>query len=327
MIVNIQILRAFAAIIVVLVHAQDWVVKNNFSYGAYEYLTFNVRYWGNFGVDLFFVISGYIMFMINSKKHRSPVEFLINRIQRIVPIYWLLTFVLFALYLALPSLFRVSGYNLEHVVTSLFFVSHFFGYEVPAVYVGWTLEYELFFYLIFAFTLFIKTKDIYRLSLLTIVFIGAIYANWYSPIAIEFLYGGAIFIFFNHFQYLKNYKNNLFWLPLILAIGFVIYHANINQSERYIYWGIPSAIIVCSAMLIHNINNKLLIELGNASYSIYLLQVFGLPMMTKILIKLTPNMPGIYVFAIISIFSIIAGYIFYRLIETNINHLFRKKLL
>lgn len=324
MITNIQILRAFAAIIVVLVHAQDWVVKNNFSYENYEYLTFNIRYWGNFGVDLFFVISGYIMFMINSKKHRSPIEFLINRIQRIVPIYWLLTFVLFTLYITLPSLFRVSGYSLEHVVTSLLFVSHFFGYEVPALYVGWTLEYELFFYLIFALTLFIKIKDIYRLLILTLIFISAIYVNWYSSIAIEFLYGGVIFILFDRLQCLKGYQNNFFWVPLILAMIFVIYHAHIDQTERYIYWGIPSAIILCSAILIPNINIKLLIELGNASYSIYLVQVFGLPMMTKILIKITPDMPGIFVFISISIFSILLGYIFYQLIEKNINRIFKR---
>lgn len=324
MIINIQILRALAAIIVIFVHAQDWVIKNGFSYGDYENLTFNVRYWGNVGVDLFFVISGYIMFMINSKKQRDSLDFLINRILRIVPIYWLLTFCIFILYLILPSLFRATTYGVEQVLTSLFFISHFWGYEVPALYVGWTLEYEVFFYVLFSLTLLFRINNIYRLLILLIIFSISVYFSWYSSIAFDFLYGGVIFIMFDKFKWLKNYKNNFFWVLIILAFAYIFYHAHIDQSDRYIYWGIPSAIILFSSLMIKEIKSVVLSQLGDASYSIYLMQVFTLPAMTKVLVKLTPNMPGILVFLIISIFSIFVGYLFYWLIERNLNLLVKK---
>ena len=89
MIKNIQVLRAFAAIVVVMYHAVGLVEDYGFSYSSYKFLTFNVGYWGSFGVDIFFIISGYIMFMIQDKKNKSPFEFAIDRIKRIVPLYWL----------------------------------------------------------------------------------------------------------------------------------------------------------------------------------------------------------------------------------------------
>src|SRR3954469_22669081 len=123
-IIAIQILRAVAALGVVLVHAGV-----NSSYWGKIELPWAQQ--GNAGVDLFFVISGFIMVFISWDKFAcrgASLTFFIGRIVRIGPLYWLITtiFVLFGTY---PLLKIIGSY--------LFFWTG----EGPIIYLGWTLNY------------------------------------------------------------------------------------------------------------------------------------------------------------------------------------------
>ncbi|MCW1512823.1 acyltransferase family protein, partial [Acinetobacter baumannii] len=87
MINNIQALRAFAALNVVFYH----IIGASISYDLPTSSFLFIKEWGQNGVDIFFVISGFIMVFIQEKNRKSSFEFIKNRVERIVPVYWLLT--------------------------------------------------------------------------------------------------------------------------------------------------------------------------------------------------------------------------------------------
>lgn len=327
MITNIQALRAYAAIIVVLYHSVGLASDYGFEYGNLGFLTFNVEHWGSVGVDIFFVISGYIMFMINNKRQQSPTEFIINRIKRIVPIYWLLVLSITVIFYIAPSIFRSLSLDITYILSSLFFISRYFGYEYPVLYVGWTLEYEMFFYLIFAILLFNrKISQNFQISLMLLVFIISFYLNINKTIVFEFIYGGVIYIILNKYDLINKYgKNNFYWLIIILSSFYLAITPSPSESTRYLLWGIPSLLIFTSLLFVREIKIKFISHLGDASYSIYLIQVFTLPLIAKIFTKIIPNINAIYIFLLSSIFTIYIGYIFYILVERNINVLISKK--
>jgi exopolysaccharide production protein ExoZ len=186
---GIQYLRAFAALAVVVFHAAERT-GHAFAIGAA-------------GVDVFFVISGFIMWVIVERRPVSPGRFLAERIRRIVPVYWLATGVMVAGGLAglFPNLVLTAG----HVAASLFFVparSPSSGQLWPVLVQGWTLNYEMFFYLIFAACLMLRPRI--RFAVMAAVFcllvaIGLVVQSAASllvaytrPIILEFVAGMGI---------------------------------------------------------------------------------------------------------------------------------------
>lgn len=326
MILNIQFLRAYAAIIVVLYHAAKIVPDYGFSYRNLSWLTFSVGDWGAFGVDLFFVISGYIMFMINDKRPQTPVEFITNRVKRIVPLYWVLTFLIGFLFLIMPSAFRNLEVNLEHIISSLFFISNHFNYDYPSLYVGWTLEYEMFFYLVFGMILFLKNiKPIQQILLLTFIFSISITFDLSKSIIFEFVYGGVLFIIFKKHDVLSRLGNNNYWWILGIAASIFVVIPDSVENFRHIFWGVPAALIFISIMLVKEIKFNFIQKLGDASYSIYLIQVFTLPLFCKILSKFALGVNAFFIFLLISLLTIISGYVCYLIVERNLNSLLKYK--
>lgn len=324
---NIQALRAYAAIIVVLYHATAMAADYGFSYGDFKWLTFDIERWGAFGVDIFFVISGYIMFMINAKRQQTPLEFITNRVKRIVPIYWILTLLIAFMFLMAPSSFKSLNLSSEHILSSLFFISKYFNYDFPSLYVGWTLEYEMFFYLVFGLILLFKnTKQIYQILLLTLVFSLSIAFDLSKTIIFEFIFGGLVFLLFNRYNITNRFGNNNAWWIVAIVASIFVGVVDSNEEIRYLVWGVPASLIFISLILVKEINLKLPQKLGDASYSIYLIQVFTLPLSCKILSKIAPDLNGFITYISISLFTIAIGYIFYVVIERNINALFKKRL-
>lgn len=149
MIVNIQALRALAALLVVCVHMAAFGTLLGWSQRATVF--------GNCGVDLFFVISGFIMMHTVMTRPTSASAFLANRIVRVVPLYWLTTVAVFALALAAPSLLGETRADWRALALSLAFVPFDRGGGVvePLFFLGWTLNYEMFFYAGFAVALWV----------------------------------------------------------------------------------------------------------------------------------------------------------------------------
>lgn len=158
---------------------------------------------GAAGVDVFFVISGFIMWVISDRRPVTPQRFLLDRLKRIAPSYWLVTGIMVAG--AIAGLFPNLQLSAGHLLGSLFFIpvrSPSTGEIWPVLVQGWTLNFEMFFYVLFAGALFLPRA--WRLLFLTVVFglffaAGLIWdpqsaalATYTRPIILEFL--GGVFI-------------------------------------------------------------------------------------------------------------------------------------
>lgn len=147
MLLNIQALRAMAALLVVLVHLET--LGRPLGVGKEIFDLFAV------GVDLFFVISGFIMVHTTSRRAISPGHFMLDRLLRVAPLYWTLTFAVFAVALFWPALLGATRADWGDLLRSLAFVPYerADGTIRPILFVGWTLNLEMAFYLVFAVAL------------------------------------------------------------------------------------------------------------------------------------------------------------------------------
>src|SRR5260221_11021391 len=200
MLVYIQILRLFAAVAVVAFHALG-VAPNGFEVPE-STISFVMSYGGR-GVDLFFVISGFIIFYSTHSAKLTPAEFLRRRVERIVPLYFLVIFAVTILAMVVPATFDTPDwYTARHIAKSLAFIVFTDG-EMPVVYVGWSLEYEMYFYLTVAL-LMALTRDVWRniaLGFSALVIVGRIpgvdaalgnYAFFVDPMILEFVLGVVV---------------------------------------------------------------------------------------------------------------------------------------
>src|ERR1041384_763192 len=158
---NLHLLRAFAALAVVYFHITS---PNGLN------LSPNI---GSHGVDMFFVISGFIIAAIGA---RSPDRFLVRRFIRIVPFYWTATLAIFALSALVPQYFHSTRPDVVQLVCSLFFVPRQTSYSgmVPTLLLGWSLNYEMYFYVLFALALAIAPRIAPLTCSMAIVTIGLV---------------------------------------------------------------------------------------------------------------------------------------------------------
>jgi hypothetical protein len=135
---SIRTLRGLAALLVVGFHAAEKAG-----------LSFKV---GAIGVDLFFVISGFIIWVVTAQRPATPGTFLLNRAIRVVPLYWTITLLVAGLALLVPSLLASRVLDPARLLASLLFIPHLdaAGMPWPLLAPGWTLNHEAFFYLVFA---------------------------------------------------------------------------------------------------------------------------------------------------------------------------------
>lgn len=285
MIYNLQYMRALAALLVVLYHGQT--IWNEFA--TQKLALFDA---GAGGVDVFFVISGLIMWVTTRDDRHSAGAFIRNRLIRIVPLYWLMTAFKLALVLALPFL---TDLQLEpaHVAASFAFVAWpepGTGIYAPLLQPGWTLNLEMFFYVAFAAALWLPVR--YRplaicgfLALCTVAGLGAaentLGAFYGSPIVLEFAAGIVLA------AYLEPWTRKL-PLPrlvyaLIALLGLVLLVTLPWQQAvgfgRLWVWGLPALLLVAGAYLHERSGKPVIITpwaiLGNASYALYLVHPFA----------------------------------------------------
>ena len=152
--VSIQCLRGVAALLVLFFHAQNAVATRLPGRSALAGF-FALGQLGSIGVDVFFVISGFIMVHVSADqfgRRGAGREFLVRRVIRIVPLYWLVTAFMVALLLFVPQAFGTLRFRLGHAVSSFLFLptTNSYGEMVPVLGVGWTLTYEMIFYVLFA---------------------------------------------------------------------------------------------------------------------------------------------------------------------------------
>jgi len=275
---SIQHLRALAAIGVLVFHAAD---RTGWAFGV-----------GGAGVDVFFVISGLIMWVISARRPPTPGDFLRRRAARIVPLYWLVTMGLAGAWLAAPGLFPNLKPTPEHVIQSLLFVPHLDpdGVAAPLVAPGWTLNYEVFFYLVFALVLAAPGRM--RIGLLTAI-LGAlalvglvlrpehpIAAAWTSPLLLEFLAGVWLGKAWTAGRTPSAAVSGLLLALGVAALTGVALSGIDVEPLRVFLWGGPALLIVAGALGLeaHGLAPRwpALRFLGDASYSIYLVHALAI---------------------------------------------------
>lgn len=318
----IEATRGIAAALVVLYHVARHLDKAEISDFWIKIFQF-----GHSGVDLFFVISGFIIFHVHQKdigKRNALPGYAIRRITRIYPIYWLAL----GATIALSILGANPPPNLNSVLASvLLFPSD----QEPLLGVAWTLQFEIFFYLLFAALIFNKRIGLIIVSawMLLIIIqsvtklsIPAIPKFIFSLYNIQFIFGILTSIAVNH--YIKTPKVNLIALGCsIFGIAAALENFGLvngySDSMRLIYGGAASLLIAGCASRKHaktKIPNWLK-HLGSASYSIYLFQFIFIGITWKMLSFLELNQPifSTPIFIALSFAGILGGVFISRTIE------------
>jgi exopolysaccharide production protein ExoZ len=285
----IQMLRGVAASLVVFNHfgavmalapRRSWINDSGLS---------NL---GNSGVDLFFVISGFIMVYTTTgwSGGKDSLKFLRRRVQRIYPLYWLWTTVLLALWVSGIAL-KTHHYTVKYLICSYLLVpSKLDGDFRPFLSQGWTLSYEMLFYLIFAVGIRIgfdrwrpaflagAFATVYLLGRLLPLDSGPRYLVS-QPILLEFLFGVLVAEALQRMPASGDTRRARAIALLLMVggslalVGTVPFHVPLRV--RFLAFGLPAMCIVCgAAMMGTSPGNRLLVYLGDASYSIYLTHFF-----------------------------------------------------
>src|SRR4051794_6106098 len=318
---GIQALRAVAALLVVAYHAVEHWTAHRPGYGPGQY-------WpnGSAGVDVFFVISGLVMTISvrrNAGRSRPTWTFAQDRIIRIVPLYWFVTTLKITAVVALPSL--VANVNLDplYVAGSYALLPLYEGNRLiePVLPVGWTLTYEMFFYILVAASLLLRTP-LTRICA-PVLMVVAIYAittssqGFANTIVLEFLFGIAIGNAIPRLQALA---------PILgLSLGAFAFVAllimpPIDTLARPLTWGVPAAVIVAAAvsteMTLRRLMPRWLLTAGNASYATYLTHGFVVPAVFLFTRSIAFDSVGLAAAIILSLFfSGIVGQVFHSVIE------------
>lgn len=276
----IQVLRAIAALMVLAFH----LAKELEASGT----AFPNLYIGAAGVDLFFVISGFVMAHASAPHYGASgagATFLARRLVRIVPLYWAVTSIA-AVYLFLghPDLLS-ADFSWAALMASFFFIPfpRPGGEWTPLLTVGWTLNYEMFFYILFAAALAFR-RAIAITLVVTVIGVIAIVsaiawpgvdtqAIWPVPMIAEFAFGMLIGAARMSGIRLSNASSVLLAIVGTAAL-LAIFMARID-SPRVLLCGIPMAAILAGAVLRRDDDLKGdmwdgLARLGDASYALYL---------------------------------------------------------
>jgi len=331
---GVQFLRFFAALLVVITHATGSIAERMLDIGSGQY-------WrpGLSGVDIFFVISGFVMAISSERivgQDDAWKSFIIKRIVRVVPLYWIATTAKIAAAVIFTKLALHSRLDISYLIACYFFIPalNADGEILPILTVGWTLSYEMFFYIIFALAL--------RFKLLPIIFVAFTFLilsavslyrtpEWApitafaNPLILEFLMGMGIAV-----VYRRLGSVNVL-IPIIMIIVGMIALLTMDSSVmkwRFIFWGIPATFIVAGFVFSEHYLGRyipsLFVKFGDSSYSLYLFHPFVIPLIVVLLTEAGANMPSLALIVCILI-SLLIGVLAYKFIERPVINYIRTK--
>lgn len=280
---SIQALRALAALCVILCHIEGSVG-------------------GQFGVDIFMCITGF-MIAYTTDGSACAGEFLRHRAVRILPLYYAVTVLTYISALAMPSLFWTTVATAPNLLKSFFFLPYESrgGHILPVFPIGWTINYEMGFYILAAAAMkwFPKRKTWFmQASLLALVLAGEVFRPqnavlkfWTSEILLEFCFGMFVFEAFKRFGKeagCKKFRGGGFLVPILLFWMFLADFQNLDLP-RSVKWGIPAAALLSICVFWFGGNSMFekkplcfLVKIGDASYSLYLTHYFVVKVLERV---------------------------------------------
>lgn len=288
---QLQLIRLLAAMLVLVGHARDKVAAGADTLGG------AANFYAG-GVDVFFVLSGFIMFVISREDAGRPggwLDFLRKRLTRVVPPYWFFTTLMLGVMVVMPGLVSSAELAPLHVLGSYLFipVDNPQGEAFPLLALGWTLNHEVFFYALFALgLLFARPVGVWVTTGLVAScgLMGWLAAPtqapasfWLNPIVFEFLLGMA----------LGSLHQRGFRLPARRAAGLALlgvaglwiasggFHGGVLVPERALWMGLPALLLVAAGALVDSPPSTGLwmragVLGGDASYALYLSHPFTL---------------------------------------------------
>jgi exopolysaccharide production protein ExoZ len=294
---SIQVLRGIAAMMVVFHHVTGNMAK-----------VYNIEFLhrpfqiGFAGVDLFFVISGFIIFYTSQTYINRPaflMEYFRRRCVRVFPIYWIFTGILLCIAFLLQKQFSLGyEFTLSNILQTLLLTPYHFAINA----VSWTLSYELFFYLMFAFVILSRYAVVVPLIVLCLSTYNIFTGYWgtgllnhtdfyfyVSPFNFEFLMGGLIFLLYRRVRI--SLSVCFMMLAIAILIVFVKGYSVLDDvtNHRVGVFGTASVLIVWGVVRWEYLQGwkalRGLLLLGDASYMIYLIHFPIIILANKILVK------------------------------------------
>ena len=325
-VLSIQYLRGIAAIMVVALHASN-----------------NVYAVGMSGVDIFFVISGFIMWTTTVGTNLSPAGFMRRRLLRIVPLYWAMT-----VFTALVSLNPPAiglGVSVDHLVRSLLFLPANVTQPgnpflpAPVLDVGWTLNLEMYFYLVFAAGLLLAPRM--RMALVTAVIATPVILGFFiadrlpielrfytRPELLEFIAGVALGAVYAE----RRAPHGSRTAALLAAAALILFATGQPSIDfRALHFGLPALLLCAAGLAAEPLLQRRPIRfaklLGDASYSIYLIHIPMLAVVRKIFGWPSSQMHGHAENLILAAVTTAGCVLAYFLFEKPVDRMLRKRFL
>jgi exopolysaccharide production protein ExoZ len=313
---SIQYTRAVAAVSVVFFHAFNDAGVTHYPEQVLQS-----------GVDLFFAISGFIMWVTTYGSDTGPREFLRRRIIRIVPLYWVFTAFAVLLAVVAPQLGKRTGV-LDAFASFLFLpaVNTATHQTQPVIAPGWTLNHEMLFYVIFALALMLPRKRRFAALIIAnvgLVVLGAFVSKplvvsfYTNPIVLEFVFGVIIgFVYTSGYRMSRTASTVTVTAGALTMIGLASVWGQ-TAILRVVVWGIPAALIVLALALTENtkpVSDRPWLRLaGDGSYSIYI--VHGVMLSAMLSVVHHAHVPKIVMIPVGGPLAVVAGLIVYRYLE------------
>ena len=311
--INVQSARLFAAMLVVIHHTNHEAIDNGVA--SASALRFTGLINGSLGVDIFFVISGLIMILTSGNRFGSKAnawEFLKRRLSRIAPLYWLFTALMVVALVAVPSGLNHRVPSVWQVMASLLFIptTDTVGVIQPVLGVGWTLNYEMLFYVVFAVAMLWRRAvgiPFVFVTLLTLVLLGQVVpagtsdllSFWSNPITIEFLFGILLGIGLERGQRLGLAPAVMLGVVGLALLWLASTEEWIDPPLRWLAVGLPAMLIVAAAAFGPQPSQSPPVRLlrlgGDASYALYLSHPFTINVVAMIWKRSPPGGPLAFV--------------------------------
>jgi len=295
----IQVLRACAALSIVVLHAQYdaglMAARLGWQFRPFQHIPWAA------GVDVFFVISGFIIVHASRNLFEAPGAgkvFLARRAARVVPLYWTATTLYLAVALVSPDVLNRMILEPGFVIASYLFVplARPDGVVQPLYSLGWTLNYEMYFYLLFALVIMLPmrraviglTAGLAAAAVLgSLVALPQPLAFWANPIILEFAFGMALALVKAEGLVLSRS------VRAVLVAGGLMLLLGAAQADlpRFVAFGVPASLFVAAAALgPDRVRPATRLTqaagaLGDASYALYLIHPFVIRAGREVLVR------------------------------------------
>jgi len=340
---RVQVLRFFAAAAVLFAHLQHEILTRFPDEIAFKpFLLID----GGVGVDIFFVISGFIMYHVSYKRfgeQGAVRQFLVRRFFRVAPLYYFATLLMLTATVMFSKAVSISQPSFGAIAASFLFfpMTNSLDQTAPVLKLGWTLNFEAYFYVVFALALALNRRmGLIVMTLVLSVIVGLAQllssppvpiAFWGQSLAFEFLSGVGVAILYN-----RGLRLNASVALMIITAG-VLLLAGMRLTDltalapRAVYAGVPAWLIVMAVVCApfdrrQGRLKRFFVAGGEASFALYIIHPFGIRAGALLWARLSlPPSPWLYITLLI-IVVIMAAFAVNLLIERPLDRIIRRWL-